>query len=220
MLGRLQFSPLFSGFTQSSIERLLSDAQYNTVNFPKGTLIVSRGERCDKLIIILKGKIRAEILEENGSSLQVEVLKAPQILAPAFIFGNRPFYPVNATALEETSLMIIPKESLLRLISSDVRLLTNYLNILSNKTQFLTERIRLFSLKTIRQKIASYFLERFNDDTGTIKQDRTQQDMADFFGVSRPALARVLGELKEEGIIDNINTKTLRGNKEKLRKLL
>lgn len=220
MLKRLQYSQLFKELKQSEIDDLLSNVRYNTQNYRKGSLIVSRGEKCENLLIILKGKITAGMLDENGNFLQVETLKAPQILAPAFLFGERPLYPVNAMASSDVVFLSLPKESLFHLISNNQKVLVNYLNLLSSKTQFLTERIRLFALKTIRQKLSAYILERLPKGEEKVKMDRTQKDLADFFGVSRPALARVIGELKEEKILEEIAPKMIKVNKRKLKSLL
>ena len=35
-----------------------------------------------------------------------------------------------------------------------------------------------------------------------VKLDMTQNDLADFFGVARPSVARALGDLEEEGFIE------------------
>ena len=46
------------------------------------------------------------------------------------------------------------------------------------------------SFKTIRQKLASYLLRMLKQQGDSpIQLDRSQQELADYFGVSRPSLA-------------------------------
>jgi len=50
--------------------------------------------------------------------------------------------------------------------------------------------------------------------------DRSQQEMADYFGVSRPSLARELSHMQDEGLI-SVDRKHIRIlKKEKLKELI
>ena len=58
------------------------------------------------------------------------------------------------------------------------------------------------SFKTIRQKIASYLLPLYNQQQQLqITVDRSPQELSDYFGVSRPSLARELSHMQEDGMI-------------------
>jgi CRP-like cAMP-binding protein len=58
-----------------------------------------------------------------------------------------------------------------------------------------------FSGKTIKGKLAQYILSISKPGNHRVSLPKTQQEMAEFFGVTRPALARVMGELEKERII-------------------
>ena len=58
------------------------------------------------------------------------------------------------------------------------------------------------SFKTIRQKLASYLLRLYKQQQQThITLDRSQQELSDYFGVSRPSLARELAHMQEDGLL-------------------
>jgi len=71
----------------------------------------------------------------------------------------------------------------------------------ANRTQFLTNRLQLHSIKTIKGKIAHFLLEQADLQGNPFKINRNQTELADFFGVARPSLARSLSEMVEEKII-------------------
>ena len=50
--------------------------------------------------------------------------------------------------------------------------------------------------------------------------DRSQQEMADYFGVSRPSLARELAHMQDEGLISVDRKHITILNPEKLKKLI
>jgi CRP-like cAMP-binding protein len=129
-------------------------------------------------------------------------MPAPQALAAAFVFGKKNVYPVNVVAVTEASLLIINKNEFLQLLTGDKRIMINFLDMVSNRSQFLSEKIKFLSFKTIKGKLAQFILQRTGRERTSIILDMTQNDLADFFGVARPSVSRALGEMEEEGIIE------------------
>ena len=77
------------------------------------------------------------------------------------------------------------------------------MNIVSGKAQFLSGKITFLSLKTIREKIAYYLLQKTKNSTNNkIIIDQTQTNLADLFGVTRPSLTRTILELEKQGILN------------------
>ena len=114
----------------------------------------------------------------------------------------------------------MPIDDFLKLLHLNTRLLKNFLNSISSRAQFLSRKLNFLSIKTIREKIANYILQKAGDRFHSIELKNTQQELADLFGVTRPSLARVLSEMqKEKLIIIDKRTVTIL-NKEKLNKLI
>ena len=98
--------------------------------------------------------------------------------------------------------------------------LNNYLDAISNRAQFLSNRIYFLSFKTIKGKLAQYILSLSKHGNPNIKFPKTQQEIAEFFGVTRPALARVIGELERENVIQVERKMIAIIDREKLIKLI
>ena len=81
--------------------------------------------------------------------------------------------------------------------------------MVSNRSQFLSEKIKFLNFKTIKAKLAQFILQKTGKHKSSIVLEMTQNDLADFFGVTRPSVARALGEMEQEGVIEargkNIN---------------
>jgi CRP-like cAMP-binding protein len=101
------------------------------------------------------------------------------------------------------------KPDFLKLLKSNEIILINYLNMISNRSQFLSEKIKFLNFKTIRGKLAHFILQKADNDKTVINLDMTQNDLADFFGAARPSVSRALGELEKEGFIE-ASGKTIR----------
>lgn len=201
MYNILSKSPLFKGIDPLKIEDLFQQINYKTRKFDGEQLIASREEPVKHLLILLKGSVRGEMLDYSGKILKVEDIHAPKPIVGAFLFGETNKFPVDVIASEETTLLQIPKESVLKLFQLNPVFLNNFLNAISNRAQFLSRRIWFLSFKTIKGKLAQYILNLEAKQGPEINLKLTQKELAEFFGVTRPSLARGLGEMEKSGII-------------------
>ncbi|MCP4150296.1 MAG: Crp/Fnr family transcriptional regulator [bacterium] len=199
----LSKSPVFKGIPPLKIEEHLKQIPHRLVKYNKTQCIALRGDKCERLILLLKGKARAEMVDFNGKAVEVETISAPRPLAPAFVFGKNNSYPVDIIAVEEIIALSLPKSSLISLIRLDTTLLKNYLDLLSNRAYFLSERLNFMSFKTIKAKFANYVCNFLAPGENRVMLPKNQQELSEFFGVSRPSLGRVIGELEKEGIISH-----------------
>ncbi len=196
------------------------DLKYTIKNYGKNILIFRQGDLCDALNILVSGSVKTEMITENGNLLGIEIISAPRPLAPAFIFSDNNRFPVDVTTLEECEILRIPKDEVLRLMSVQPDFMRQFLTHNANRTQFLTNRLQLLSIKTIKGKIAHFLLEQTSLQGNPFVIKRNQTELADFFGVARPSLARSLSEMIEDNIIE-VNKKEYRIlNSKKLRDLL
>jgi len=80
--------------------------------------------------------------------------------------------------------------------------LANYLNAISNRAQFLSSKLWFLSFRTIREKVAQYLLSLTQESkSDKVVISKSQGELAEFFGVTRPSLARVFSEMEQEGFI-------------------
>jgi len=197
----LDSCPICSHIQIDDTEQFLLDLKCSIKIYSKNELIVRQGDVCDSLYMLTQGSVKTEMITENGNILGIEIIKAPRPLAPAFLFSDNNHFPVDVTALEEVEIMKIPKEEILRLMMTNPDFMKQFLTHNSNRTQFLTNRLQLLSIKTIKGKIAHFLLENMTDEGKTFSINRNQTELAEFFGVARPSLARSLSELIQDGII-------------------
>jgi CRP-like cAMP-binding protein len=146
--------------------------------------------------------VKGEMVDYAGRVIKIEDIPAPGVLASAFLFGNKNRFPVNVIAVSEGELLMIGKSDFLKLLMRYDILLANFLDMISSRSQFLSEKIRFLNFKTIKGKLAFYILQKSEINGALITLGMTQSNLADFFGVARPSIARALGELENGGYIE------------------
>lgn len=197
----LQNAALFKQITVDEIHELLSGLQYHVKKYRAESLIAQAGEPVKSLQIVLSGTVKGEMVDYSGRIIKIEEIHAPDAVAAAFLFGNRNRYPVNIVSVTNSEILFIDTPDFLKLMKRSDRILVNFLDIVSNRSQFLTEKIRFLNFKTLKSKLAQYILLLSDGKTGCIKLDRTQNDLADYFGVARPSVGRAINEMESEGLI-------------------
>jgi len=194
-------SPLFKGQTTGEIEAILAVVPHRIKKFKTGAMISQSGEPVISLMVVVRGIVKGEMVDFAGRVIKIEDIHAPGAIASAFMFGNKNRFPVNVITVTDTELLDINKSDFLKLLMINDKILVNFLDMISNRSQFLSEKIKFLNFKTIKGKMAQYILRLAGDQKNEIVLDRTQNDLADFFGVARPSVARALGDMEEDGYL-------------------
>jgi CRP/FNR family transcriptional regulator, dissimilatory nitrate respiration regulator len=193
--------PLFRGVGETELEKLFSSILFQRKSFPQGSLIVSQGEECNRMLILTEGMVKGEMSSPNGKSLKIEDMEAPSILASAFLFGRKNVFPVNIVSLTDVKFIVIHKGELLKLFQMNQQILQNFLSMISSRAQFLSDKLRFLSFKSLRSKLAFFLVNEAGEDL-SFKLKQSQQELAELFGVARPSVGRAFLLLQEEGVID------------------
>ena len=100
-------------------------------------------------------------------------------------------------------------------MANNKQLLTNFLTMNADLTLYLTNKLQMISLKSLRKKLATFLLDKTTAENNTFNLKRSRTQLAEFFGVQRQSLARSLKEMEDEGIIklDGRNVKIIDRNK-------
>ncbi len=217
---KLSQTNIFKGINALEVENLFRNKLFRIKNYQKDEYIAFTNDICNNLMFIIEGAVRGEMTDYSGKVIKIEDLVAPKPIAPAFVFGEQNNYPVDIIANNTCTIFVVPKETLIFLLQEDSDLLRNFLDVLSNRAQFLSNKIRFLNFKTIKSKIASYLLKLSYEKNEKITIPMSQTQLADFFGVTRPSLARALGEMEDEGILKITRREVLLKNRNRLSELV
>ncbi len=198
----LQKSFLFKEISIDEIEDSLKSCHYSINKYKKGEYIAFKDDKIEYLTIVVGGVLHTEMIKENGSVTHIDTLSEGDVIAPAFLFSEKQLYPVDIKTEVNTTLISIRKNEFLNLLSQNLTLLQNFIRAISNKTEYLSNRIwRNVQYKTIKQKTIAHILK--NEEKGCITI-KSLEKLAGDFGVERPSLSRVLSVLVEEEKIERI----------------
>ena len=187
------------------IEKIKCTIPHTVKMYMRGEHIAYQGDKVLDLIMLLKGKVKTEIVSNSGLTLPMEEIQAPYPLAAAFLFADDNRFPVDVVALQKCEVLYISKESVEKQIARCPGFMRGFMAFNANRMQYISERLKIFAQKGIKGKIAYYILSHERD--GEFDLGRSVASLAEYFGVERPSLSRSLSEMVRDGIITFQNGK-------------
>ncbi len=212
---------LFKSLNTNELTILFNDIVFQEKSYQKDEIIAYAETEVNKLLLLLEGTVRGEMMDFSGKTVKIEDIESPNLLAPAFLFGNSNKFPVTIIANNQAVVMSISKIDFLKMLQKNALVLNNYLNNISSRAQFLSNKLRFLTFQSIKGKIAHYILQ-ISSKSGqdNIVLPKSQNQLAEMFGVTRPSLGRAIRELDRDGYIKANGKNILILDKIKLSKLL
>jgi len=183
---------LFAGCSDEALERLLK-SPCRRQEYPAGRRMLNAGDPCRALMALVEGQAEARMMGEEGREVLVDRLKAPMLLAPAFLFATPNLIPVEVTAVTDCVVWHINRDAFFEFLQQEPTVLRAFLEVLSQRGHFLSGKMRTFAVNGLRNRILEYL-----DANGSIT---SVADVAQQLGATRPSLSRVLSDMLDEGVI-------------------
>jgi CRP-like cAMP-binding protein len=192
--------PLFRGVADDFKKGFLDKIDYTVYLIKKGEVIINQGTQCNHLHILLKGNLEVNIIDASGNNVKVENIIAPRSFATPHLFSDNNIFPATFTVVEEGILLKATRESVFKQISSEPELLKNFLRLAGNCNACTVSRLKILSYKGIRSRFISYLFDHKQGENFSV-MNHNQTQLAEYMGVTRPALANEIKKMTDEGLI-------------------
>ena len=203
VMNALRSCPLFAGMSEIGIELTLGNVTHQLVSLPSHEVYALAGMPCKYVDIVVSGNLICRMAALSGKQVEVSRLRSGNMVAPAFIFSKDRSLPVSVETDGKVQLFRMRPEELKRLIDMDDAIRMNFIRILSNIDVFLTQKMKILSLFTVREKVAYLLMERAGEQgSNEVHLERSRQEIADSFGIQKFSLLRVLSDFEKEGAIE------------------
>ncbi len=193
---------------------------YTLYEYRKKDIIAEQNTPCKRLMVLLKGKLRVDIIDALGNEVMIEYIIAPRAFATPHLFSTDSTLPATFTALEDGILFTATKDSLFKLISEEPGILKSFLCVTGNCNKCTVTRLRALSHKNVRSRFIQYLFEHYNAGQQIAIMEHNQMQLAEYLCITRPALSKEINKLIKEGLIE-VEGKNVKINEErKLREFL
>ena len=208
----------FINKAKESANLKLTSNERDVYDYKKKHVLYSEGQRPKVVYFVISGKIKIYKTSFDGKEL------ITGINGPGDFFGYTAIleetnYRDNAQTLEDSRLMLIPREDFLELITNDTRIARQFISIITKNIIEKEENLLNLAYNSLRKKVAyglSLLVEKYKEPgKEKIVVDISRENLAQTIGVATESLIRTLADFKGEGLIDIQTGKVILLNEKK-----
>ena len=191
---------LFSELSKSDLEAVTKLAV--TRNFPKNTIILCEGDESDSLYVILSGKVKVYLSDDEGKEVTLNVQGEDEYFGELALLDSAP-RSASVVTLEKTQLAVISKSSFEQCMEKNPGISLKVSRGLARRLRELSENVRSLALMDVYGRVAHTLLDMSEEQDGKmiIPQKLTQREIASMVGASREMVSRILRDLSIGGYI-------------------
>lgn len=193
--------PLFQGLCKDDFTSIIEKVKFHFHQYKTGDTLFNQGDTCNRLVFLLDGSISSHTLNSEQNYYLTEVHHGPLIIEPYSLFGMQTTYTATYKAHSDVRLLTIEKSYILSDLNHYEIFRINYLNILSNRCQYLANNLYNIHIGSLSSKFIDFFNHRCIRPTGEKDLHITMEDLASLIGETRINVSKLLNELQEKGLI-------------------
>ena len=189
----------FANLDESALRAL---APHGVVrSFAKNTVVVNEGDETDSLYILLSGRVKAYVSEEDGREVVLSTVGVGDYFGELVLDGG----PRSASVmtLEPCRFFVIPRGDIEGLLDRNPVFARHLIRMLIAKVRSLTQKVLDLALKDVYGRFVKFIDENAIDQQGVrvVPERLTQHDIAARIGGSREMVNRIVKDLTAGGYI-------------------
>jgi CRP-like cAMP-binding protein len=203
-MAALQRTQFFGELDTTDLEALAQRAVERRLE--RGEMLFMAGEQAKGLYVIVEGSVRAYRVSGDGREQVMHVERSGATLAEIPVFDEGP-YPSSAAAEEDSLVLFLPREGVLRLCLERPSIALAALRLLARRMRNCAALVESLSLRDVDRRVAQLILEEANDygsrkgTTIAFQLSLTHAQIAARVGSVREVVSRALARLQQSGLI-------------------
>lgn len=200
----LRVTPIFSRLSAADRKTIAEVARVQT--FGRGDTIFEQESPSDAFYAVASGRVKIFKMLPSGKDLILEVFGPGDPLGAVAAYTGRPF-PASASALEDTTCVVIPRAAFFRLLESNPSLVRGLLLGLTTRLVELTNRLAELSGGRIESRFARLF-RKLGTEMGRAERGGTfvplplsRQELADLTGTTIETCIRIMSRWNKDGVV-------------------
>lgn len=168
-----------------------------------GGALFRQGDAGIGIFRLVSGRLRLLRCTRDGTEVAMHTVRPGELFAEASLFSTH--YHCDAIALEDSAVLLYPKEDLARQLAASPQTLLAFTAELAHRLQGLRSRLEIRQIRSARERVMQ-FLQLHCDNAGMWARDGTLKQLAEELGLTHEVLYRSLARLEDEGHITRLPT--------------
>ena len=196
----LKSVPLFSSFSDAHLNTLLTCVQHRS--YPRGSFILRAGEETDALYIILSGRAKVLIPDEEGHEVILTVMGPHEFFGEMGLLDDLP-RSASVETLEACEMLRLSKAGFTNVLKDNFELAMLIIRNLVRRMRDADRKIESLALIDVYGRVARLLIEMAQSVEGkwVVERAPPKQEIARMIGASREMVSRVVKDLHQKGLI-------------------
>jgi CRP-like cAMP-binding protein len=182
----------------------LSEEQ-EVIKYKKKENIYLEGNYPKAVYFVNKGRIKSYKTNEQGKEFITGLYKEGDFLGYMDLMQEGR-YTDSAAVLEEAEVCLIPKDDFFSLIYKNAQVSRSFIKMIADNLKEKEEQLIKLAYNSVRKRVAEALItlnNRYgNNDAGSFSMSMPREDLASLAGTATETTIRMLGDLKDEGLIE------------------
>lgn len=198
----------FRGLSAEELDEAIYRLNGVKKTYQKGETVVHAGFEANRLMVVGVGRLHVYQHPSNNHSILVREVKVDEVLGLWIVHMPEVVrWPGDVVAVEPCELISLEMAAARRMMQSSepivARIGVNVSKILARELFSTWRKLMVMDAQSIESRIQIYLSELDNETgrTGMVEIPFDREQMADYFGVTRPALSRAIGQMRDRGLL-------------------
>ena len=173
-----------------------------TRTFPANALIVNEGDTTDGLYVVLSGKVKVFLSNENGKEVILNVEGPGEYFGEMTLDGGT--RSASVMTLEPSRFLVVARSDLEAFLSAHPEFAMGLIRKLIARVRVLTDNVKSLALQDVYGRVTRLLQELAVEQDGkmVVAEKLTQIEMASRIGASREMVSRIFKDLARGGYIE------------------
>jgi CRP/FNR family cyclic AMP-dependent transcriptional regulator len=192
--------PLFSLFSDAQLGQLLSCVQHRS--YPRNAFILRAGEETDALYIVLSGRVKVLIPDEEGHEVILSVMGPHEFFGEMGLLDEQT-RSASVEALEACEMLRLSKSGFTNILKDNFELAMLIMRSLVKRLREADRKIESLALIDVYGRVARLLIDMAKQIDGkwVVEHTPPKQEIARMIGASREMVSRVVKDLQSKGLI-------------------
>lgn len=192
----------------STHERELIDARSVRRTYRRGATLFLEGDRATEVLIIQRGQIKITVGSHDGREVLLEVRGSGEVIGEMALLDNSPRSASAFSLTTPTEVLVLSVRDFRELVDTDPNFTRSLLDEMVHKVREASFHQLELALDDVAGRVSRRLLDldrrfgRMRAGVVRVKSPLTQQEIADWAGVSRQAVVKELSLLREQGVVE------------------
>jgi CRP-like cAMP-binding protein len=191
--------PLFQQVSPPHLAELMRHAR--TLYFRRGQTVAQRGEQVPGLLAVAYGMVKLTLRGGTRAERVLRLVGPSQTFGEVVLFLQRPL-PLDAVAVVDTRLVLVPAEPLLALMERDAHFARSLVASLCERMHALVCDFEATTMHGAAARVAAYLESLAASPTATrVTLPAAKKLIAARLGMTKETFSRALHELAQDGLL-------------------